>query len=194
MKALTPEQRAYLDTLSERDRSEIEPLEITHQAHPDVWAGLDQCIRCGLFGHYRSKCTVNFNSCVNGVKPKRAARYSDWRFMTNDKKYSLDVLYMASAQAAAVNGTENKSSKAESARHLFNVLIISLSAKLQNKDPELEPWTLTEAEEVELDAIERAFATQDKKRKRNVYPDDIKGLNSMSSVRTPAWKNRSSRE
>ncbi|KAH9809120.1 hypothetical protein DFH28DRAFT_1134311 [Melampsora americana] len=193
MRDLTPEQRAYLETLSERDRSEIQPLKITHQAHPDVWAGLDQCIRCGLFGHYCLKYTTNFNVCVDGIKPKRAAQYSDWRFMTNGKKYSLDVLYMAPGQGAVVTVTENESSKIKSTRHCLSELIILSSAKVQKNNLELEPCTLTEAEIADLDAIKRASIKEDKKRKRNAYADDLKAHNCIASVRTPAWKSRPSR-
>ncbi|KAH9815151.1 hypothetical protein DFH28DRAFT_1126517 [Melampsora americana] len=194
MKELTPEQRAYLETLSERDRSEIQPLEITHQAHPDVWAGLDQCIRCGLFGHYRSKCTTNFNISADGIKPKRAARYSDWRFVTNGKKYSLDVLYMAPGQSAAVTVTKNESSKIKSTRYCFSELIILSSAKVKENNLELQPCTLTEAEISDLDAIERAFIKEDQKRKRNAYADDSKAHHCIAPVRGRAWKSRPSRE
>ncbi|EGG00883.1 uncharacterized protein MELLADRAFT_111357 [Melampsora larici-populina 98AG31] len=81
--------------LDKRTQSEMVPWKISTSAHHCVKEGLDQCIRCGRFGHLKVRCTTNLNHTPKGDKPKKALPYPDWRRVQNGKKYSIDVLNMS---------------------------------------------------------------------------------------------------
>ncbi|KAH9820184.1 hypothetical protein DFH28DRAFT_1122011 [Melampsora americana] len=91
----TPEAQAWFNRLDPRSKSYIYPHNITHQAHPCVRVGLDQCFGCGGFGHRRL--------CNKGG----AMTFQHWRITVNGKAYSQDVLDMSDQDLATANKVIN---------------------------------------------------------------------------------------
>lgn len=85
--------------LAERAASKISPWPITHESHPCIRAGQDQCMTCGKFGHRRP--------CLDPERFKiQALEFQYWRYVSDGRLYSSDKLRMAPAELEAVDPIE----------------------------------------------------------------------------------------
>ncbi|EGF98924.1 uncharacterized protein MELLADRAFT_68905 [Melampsora larici-populina 98AG31] len=87
----------WYQRLSNRDKSDALPLDISPNAHPFVLAGQGQCYYCAIFGHRQFSCPMKAKhkkgELLAGEKIGRPALpFGEWRRVKNGKTYSTDML------------------------------------------------------------------------------------------------------
>jgi hypothetical protein len=81
--------------LAERAASRQSPWAITHESHPCIRAGKDQCMTCGKFGHRRP--------CFDPDRFKSPApEFQYWRYVPDGRLYTSDKLRMTPEQLEAI--------------------------------------------------------------------------------------------
>ncbi|EGG08074.1 uncharacterized protein MELLADRAFT_105348 [Melampsora larici-populina 98AG31] len=80
----SPADLAWFNSLDARSQSEIFNYQINDRSHPAIWAGLNQCFRCGQIGHRYTSCEATGGGMA----------FQHWRRASNGISYSLDMFNM----------------------------------------------------------------------------------------------------